>query len=161
MLKYHLSACYYWIDELASDKDSERVTCINAPAWHSTNTWLIDVEKATQEISSSFSISAINAYEAETVIFGMAVIGFGSLCSGDSWEKVCETHMECFLNSGRRRQISHSAWTKKLQPFMLHSPLPGILSWKMPLVHSVNAFTQRYLGWVRTSHLGIVIVTKM
>lgn len=46
LLKYHLSACYYWIDELASDKDSERVTCINAPARHSTNTWLIDVWKS-------------------------------------------------------------------------------------------------------------------
>lgn len=29
---------YYWIDELAGDKDNERAVCVNAPARHSTNT---------------------------------------------------------------------------------------------------------------------------
>lgn len=117
---------------MAGDKDNESVACSNAPVRHSTNTVgvknLKKVEKATQEISSSFSIYAINAYEAETVIFGMVVIGFGFLCSDDSWEKVCGTHMERFLNSGRSRQIAYSAWTHKHQPIMLHSPLPGIQS---------------------------------
>lgn len=47
------------------------------------------------EISSSFSISAINGYEAETVIFGMAVIGFGL-----HWAQwlMGGKHMERFLN---------------------------------------------------------------
>lgn len=34
-------------------------------------------KKTKQELSTQCSISAINAYEVETVIFGIAVIAFG------------------------------------------------------------------------------------
>ncbi len=73
--------------------------------WLQANTRL-----KTITTTKSFFISIINSYEVETVIFGIAVIGFGFLSLGDSWEKVCETQMEHFLSAGRRRQISHSAY---------------------------------------------------
>ncbi len=72
--------------------------------WLQANTGL-----KTITTTKSLFISIINSYEVETVIFGIAVIGFGFLSLGDSWEKVCETQMELFLSAERRRQISHSA----------------------------------------------------